>query len=299
MTVGAPTLLTEPEWTALRAAHEARVDSWTRHRRQRRPRGEQHPVDDFLFDYYSTRPGKLREWHPGFGVTLGGAEAESYLRVQGYRRTEHGLTVDPGVFGRREPLARWIQALLRQTRARPAHFGCFGMHEWAMVYRPEPGAIRHPDWPLRLTIDEISDIVDAQGLRCTHFDAYRFFTPAAAPRNRLPLTRSDQGKQEQPGCLHANMDLYKWAKKLSPLVSSDLVADTFELARELRTLDMRASPYDLTGLALEPIRVETASGKATYATMQREFSGRSQSLRSRLLEVLDRCLPQLKQADAA
>lgn len=42
-----------------------------------------------------------------------------------------------------------------------------------------------------------------------------------------------------------NMDLYKWAYKLSPLVPSELVADCFALAREIRTLDMRASPYDL------------------------------------------------------
>ena len=30
------------------------------------------------------------------------------------------------------------------------------------------------------------------------------------------------------------MDLYKWAYKLSPLVPSELVADCFELAREIR-----------------------------------------------------------------
>ncbi|WP_241248314.1 hypothetical protein [Nocardioides turkmenicus] len=38
------------------------------------------------------------------------------------------------------------------------------------------------------------------------------------------------------------MDLYKHAFRLSPLVSSDLVADCFELAWEIRTMDMPATP---------------------------------------------------------
>lgn len=45
-----------------------------------------------------------------------------------------------------------------------------------------------------------------------------------------------------------NRDLYKWAYKLSPLVPSELVADCFALARKIRTLDVRASPYDLADL---------------------------------------------------
>ena len=41
------------------------------------------------------------------------------------------------------------------------------------------------------------------------------------------------------------MDLYKWAYKLSPATPGELVADCFELAADIRELDMRASPYDL------------------------------------------------------
>jgi hypothetical protein len=253
------------------------VDGWTKHRQERRPHGLRHPVDDFLFDYYYTRPGQLREWHPGFGITLSGDSADRYLCFRGYRRTGPGVTVDPRALAQRSALAHRIQNLVRLTSGRPAQFGCFGMHEWAMVYEPEADAIRHPDWPLRLSVAEIAEVVDAQGLRCSHFDAYRFFTPTAAPRNSFPLTRADQDEHEQPGCLHANMDLYKWSKKLSPLVSSDLVADAFELAREIRTLDMRASPYDLTGLGLTPVCVESSAGKSSYVGQQREFFARSQS----------------------
>ena len=50
---------------------------------------------------------------------------------------------------------------------------------------------------------------------------------------------------EQPACLHANMDVYKWAYKLLPLVDSTLVMDCFDLAWDARELDMRAAPYDI------------------------------------------------------
>ena len=83
------------------------------------------------------------------------------------------------------------------------------------------------------------------------------------------------------------MDLYKWAYKLSPLVGSDLVADCFALAREIRALDMRASPYDLAELGYPPVPVETPEGRAEYARRQRDFADRATLLRGRLIEVCD------------
>jgi hypothetical protein len=82
------------------------------------------------------------------------------------------------------------------------------------------------------------------------------------------------------------MDLYKWAYKLSPAVPSDLVMDCFDLAREIRELDMRASPYDLTELGYTPVPIETPQGKAEYAAAQRGFAARGQALRDRLLAAL-------------
>jgi hypothetical protein len=92
---------------------------------------------------------------------------------------------------------------------------------------------------------------------------------------------------EQPGCLHASMDIYKWAYKLIPAVPSDLLLDAFSLARAIRELDMRASPYDLTDLGYAPVRIETAAGKAEYVAAQREFAASAQVLRDRLLVVLE------------
>jgi hypothetical protein len=82
------------------------------------------------------------------------------------------------------------------------------------------------------------------------------------------------------------MDVYKWCFKLAPAVPSELIADAFALAHEIRVVDMRASPYDVTLLGVEPIAIETASGKAEFAQLQRGFAQRSNALRRRLLDNL-------------
>lgn len=51
------------------------------------------------------------------------------------------------------------------------------------------------------------------------------------------------------GCVHAAMDLFKYAYQLYPFVSSDLLRDCLELAITARKLDMRASPYDVSHVA--------------------------------------------------
>jgi hypothetical protein len=276
-------VLAEATWRARAAAHEVRVDAWLAGHLDRRGRHEAHPVEDFLFTYYSYRPGQLRRWHPGAGVVLAGAPPRRDYTARG-----QGSTVDiQALLARRGGSVRWISELLRATAARPAQLGCFGLHEWAMVYRQSPDELRHLAWPLRLSPDETADVVESNRVRCTHFDAFRFFTPPARPLNVLQPTRQSQLGLEQPGCLHANMDLYKWSYKLAPLTPSELVADCFALARDIRVLDMRASPYDLAGLGLDPVPVETADGRAEYARLQREFADRASALRAQLIEVLD------------
>jgi hypothetical protein len=133
-------------------------------------------------------------------------------------------------------------------------------------------------------------VVESHKIGCSHFDAFRFFTDEARPLNVLQPTRESQPKLEQGGCLHANMDLYKWAAKLAPFTPSALVLDCFELARDIRTLDMRASPYDLAPLGYEPVRIETVAGKAEYAAAQRTFAARARPLRERLVALCDELL---------
>ena len=182
----------------------------------------------------------------------------------------------------------FIAGLLLSTAGRPARFNCFGLHEWAMVYRSPD--VRHGQVPLRLGPAGTDAVVESMPLRCSHFDAYRFFTEPAAPRNAERLSRESQVTSEQPGCVHASMDTYKWAYKLSPLIASELVADCFELARDIRTLDMRASPYDLSELGYPPVRIETVEGRHEYVLAQRSFAERAIPLRTRLMLECDRLL---------
>ena len=285
-------VLPEQEWQELERTHHERVDALTAGHRERGARGEAHPVEDFLFTYYSHKPSQLRRWHPGAGTLLHGEAAGERIvwRWHAARQTPYGpaVGVDLEAFlAERGDTVAFVHGLLQATAQRPAQLGCFGLHEWAMVYRQQPDAVRHSSWPLRLGSDGTDAVVEGHRIRCSHFDAFRFFTPDAAPRNELQPTRAAQPALEQPGCLHATMDLYKWSYKLVPAVPSALVLDAFLLAREVRELDMRASPYDLSELGYRPVRIETPEGKQEYAAAQRGFASRGQELRPRLLDVCE------------
>lgn len=281
-------VLDEAAWRSRADAHAARVDAFVAPHLARRDAAVKHPVHDFLFTYYSQRPAQLRRWHPGFGVGLVGAVEHAGLK--GYEQVGEVVTVAASYVERQRPLLGSLHALLTATAARPAHFGCFGLHEWAMVYRLGEDETRHADWPLRLGPDGTDAVVESHKVACSHFDAFRFFTDPARPLNTLSPGRDDRPAFEQPACLHAGMDLYKHAFRLSPMVSSDLVADAFELARDIRELDMRAAPYDLADLGFEPVRIETPEGKAVYVEAQREFARRGAPLRARLVAECERLL---------
>ena len=216
---------------------------------------------DFLFRYYRLRPAQLRRWHPGYGVVLGGdAARRKYLGRSGYGAHPAGTTVTRELLLATADTVCFIAKLLRATAARPARLNCFGLHEWAMVYRAP--SVRHTRVPLRLGVAATDTVVESMPLRCSHFDAFRFFTTPAAERNAGTPTRSGQIGGEQPGCVHANMDLYKWFYTLGPLIDSELLVDCLELAARARVQDMRASHYVLRGYGYAPIANEEPAGRA-------------------------------------
>lgn len=258
------------------------MEPWIAPRLQRASQGVKHPVDDFLFEYYPNRPSLLRRWHPGLGVILLGDEAECYLGVPGYRAERNGITAN-SLPDKRKPFLEWLGGFLEGSANRAPFFGCHGLHEWAMVYKTED--VRHASQPLRLSPSEVAAVVDSLPVRCSHYDAFRFFTSEARPLNRLQPTRETSPQLEQPACLHANMDLYKWAFKLAPWCPSELIADTFELARDIRELDMRASPYDLSSFGYTAVPIETPEGRSEYERYQRFFAERARPLRERLIEL--------------
>ena len=277
------TTLSEVAWRERQAVHAARVDPWITPRLERRRQGQRHPVDDFLFDYYSWRPAQLARWHPGAGVLLTGDVAQ-FGDLRGYQVDNEGARVDPAALP--TEVMRASLRLMEGTASRPPAYACFGRHEWAMVYRQSANAVRHSAWPLRLPPDAIAEVVESAPLRCTHIDAFRFYTAEARPLNVIQPTRSSQPDDEQPGCLHATMDLYKWCFRSYPAIGSDLTADCFALARDVRAVDMRASPYDFRDLGYAPIPIESPEGRAEYVEHQRDFAERGGRLRARVIDDL-------------
>ena len=210
--------------------------------------------------------------------------------------------------------------VMRRSQGRPPHLNCFGLHEWAMLYRPDGTSSeprRHQSLPLRLSQAELNAVVEGQPIACTHFDAFRFFVPEAVPLNTVDdLTRSRQAELEQPGCVHATMDLFRYSIKLWPWVPSELLADALELAISARVLDMRASPYDLSAydeaartprrsrdspgslapihstasFDFSPIRIESEAGRREYQRIQSSLATRAAPVRRRLLLEYDHAI---------
>ncbi|WP_309124843.1 3-methyladenine DNA glycosylase [Kocuria sp.] len=292
-------VLARGQWAPRAHAHEQRAARYADPFVQRRHHGRKHPVEDFLFTYYTLKPAQLKRWHPGAGVVLLDAAeraAEKFYRplradelsALGLGPGAGAVTVDDGAFrARRAAAVDFARVVLGSHAAQPGFFGCFGLHEWAMAYRSEENDLRHEYLELRLGAQGTDAVVESSRIRCTHFDAFRFFQPQAVPLNELQPTREAQRRLEQPGCLHATMDLYKWAYKLLPAVPSELLMDCFELAWDVRETDMQAAPYDLSGWGYAPVRIETPEGKAEYVRRQRDFARRAAPLRRRLAEALD------------
>ena len=273
-------ILEEAQWREHQTRHLARLNPFVDEHVARRGRGEAHPVWDFLFDYYGFRAALLKRWSPGFGLELRG-DVDEFKSWKSVSSTKQGIELDAAKFpihrvnGLRETLE-----ILEQTASRAPYFGCFGVHEWAMVYRSED--VRH-EVPLRLVDEEIAAFVESQNVRCSHFDAFRFFTPRARGLNVLNPAHDTRFVDEQPGCIHANMDVYKYATKFYPWTSSDTVVEAFEIARFAREVDMCAAPYDLRAWGFAPIPVETLAGQREYVEFQREITERARPVRARLI----------------
>ncbi|MDR7329305.1 3-methyladenine DNA glycosylase [Corynebacterium guangdongense] len=279
-------ILDPAQWLEAQTRHEGAAHERTAAHLARRAAQRRHPVYDFLFEYYPVRPAHLKRWHPGAGVLLHDPEGLApHRRWRDYRVMDGdlvGVDVDSHHARRGESLA-YMRHLLVSSGANPAHFDCFGLHEWAMCYR---GGQRH-DLPLRLGQAGTDEVVESHRIRCRHYDAYRFFTEPARPLNLTVLTRVDQPATDQSGCVHVNMDLYKWCAKLGPLVPGELFLDCFDLAVDARTLDMEASPYDCRGLGFGVVAIETPEGKAEYVERQRALAARGEVLRARLVDAID------------
>jgi hypothetical protein len=252
----------------------------------------------------------------GGGVFLEGATMDdlgSLLHLRGATvvdtsRAGSGILYNPGLFfGKGEALRRgesqraatsflWYRSILQNTAANDPVLHCYGLHEWAMQYwpahsPPPPSSKYQAHLPLRVSQQVINEVVERKGvLRCTHVDALRFFAPAAGPLNHhgANLLRTDQLQLEQPACIHATMDLLKIVLKLQPFVDAALIVDVLRLALRARTIDIAASPYDVTTTYnIAAIPIETTAGRAAYQQEQLELMKDSCIVRGKLLQAYE------------
>lgn len=278
------TVLEKAEWIAQMNGHEESLSSVLDPYLEKRSRQEKDPVLDFLFEYYAFRPSHLLKWSPGIGTSLRFDDSATLPEISEFIVEDGEARLNPTFFPqKRLRSVKWTLDLLEKSSRQKPMFGCFGMHEWAMVYRAED--VRHQQIPLRLSNEEIAEFVESRPLVCTHFDAFRFFTKKARPMNKHHLSRETFQDTEQPGCVHTNMDLYKWAFKLFPWISSEIIREAFFNALETRRVDMQASPYDATEFGLEPIKIETETGRKEYIERQMEIYQKSQPIRRQLIEA--------------
>jgi hypothetical protein len=300
------------------------------------PLDPRHPVFNFLIEYYGLKGAKgtrkLALWAPDFTALSTGANdraAGSYGAAAALRgATERDLgtllhrraaVVDPSMGILYDPIQYfsdkkhtldsmdvvrligpylWYQRILERTLQAEPVLHCFGLHEWAMQYRPRgapppPSAKYQAHMPLRCDQELINAVVEGDGrgtkLSCTHYDALRFFAPAASPLNAFgsmdTLQRGDQLRIEQPACVHSQMDLLKIALKLQPFGASSLVVRALELALKARKLDVAASPYDASTYGVDPICIENAEGRGQYRREQLQLTLQARSIRADLLSA--------------
>lgn len=284
--------LTYEEWNKKADSHEEELFSLVGDWNKARKNAEKHPVIDFLFRYFSFPFNRLKAWTPGIGVNLEGPMNKK-LSSHRFEEIDGVLKIKENIFPHhRKKYLSWTVSLLEKTISNPPCFNCYGLHEWAMVYKADK--VRHEYTRLRLSDEEICQIVEEKELSCTHYDALRFYTPEAVPLNRFSPSRETQEDFEQSACLHASMDLYKWAYKMYPFINTELLMACFKLALDCRTVDMKASPYDLKDLGYSPIKIETFEGREEYVKEQVRLKKAADPLRWQLLDtyknLLDLCV---------
>ena len=168
--------LPREQWLALRQEFAVAAAQRVEPHLARRAAGEQHPINDFLWDYYPFSTGKFRLWNPGVHtVLLDYASSDGDLPA-GFAVADSAARFDlcelpASALNRLRSELVWVRRLLSGTRERAAGFGCFGLHEWAMLLGQSDDEYRHHTLPLRVSQEQIRATIDEIGLRCTHFDA--------------------------------------------------------------------------------------------------------------------------------
>ena len=209
-------MMSRDEWLARASAHRARLVPTVEEHLERGRTGEKHPVRT---SSSATTRSPRRTCCDGTRVTASTLlDADEYVGLKGYRATgDGGARVDTSYVAAQQPLLTALHRLLARHRL------AAGAHRLLRAARVGDGL---PAWPTTRPatptgrcgsgMPGTDEVVESHRIACSHFDAYRFFTAPARPLNTLTPGRDDRAAFEQPGCLHAGMDLYKHAFRLTP-----------------------------------------------------------------------------------
>ena len=182
--VGMPIPITN--WAVSAMAHKLRVEKLLQGNLYKDPN---HPIYNFIFNYFFFKPSTLFQYSAGLDAILALDESfQKFLNPKGLSKNSDGIFYDPNLHFRTQNQKESITftlSLLQSVYGRAPSFCCFGLHEWAMLYRvnesgnmPSKCSPRQA-LPLRLSQDDIKKIVESNNIRCSHIDAFRFFTPLA------------------------------------------------------------------------------------------------------------------------
>ena len=296
-------MLKRSEWRSRADAHRRRVRDLLGGMFYDRKVHDRHPIYNFLFNYYRFRPHRTIERYSAgldFAVeSCSSSDDESlYLPSSKYLSVKDGcIEMDPVKSLNEKSVTRIrnLCTLLEKVQRRPPNFSCFGVHEFAMLHSGTRRSLFQKGLKLRMSQREIDNVVERAPIRCTHFDATWHFPKSALKSCRIKTSPDLRTKNEQAGCIHTNLDLFKFSLRLWPFASSELVADALELAIRARELDMRASPYDLSSISdftelgrdfdLTPVLIETESGRAEFRDSTMVLYRDSLPIRDRLIKV--------------
>lgn len=90
-------------WWPRALAHARAAFERSQPRQVRRARGEKNALEDFLWEYYPLRPGRLAVWHPGFAD-----DAEPYALLKPADDSGSVTPWQPGKEIPESPLSWWL-----------------------------------------------------------------------------------------------------------------------------------------------------------------------------------------------
>ena len=265
-----------------------------RHRRAPRapPRPPQAPGRGLPLHLLLSSPAQLRRWHPGAGVgarrsgRLAARRLALLRRRRGRRRRRRR-----GLLAARGDTLRFVRELLVAHGRRGRHgFGCFGLHEWAMVYRLDPADVRHAGWPLRLGAAGTDAVVEAHQIALLALRRLPLLHPRrrAAQRAARRPVRASRRSSSRAACTPG------WTStsgryKLGPAGPERAGRGLLRAGpRHPRRSTCGPRPTTCASSATSRCASRPPRARPQYAAAQRGFSARGQALRARLVDAIDR-----------